>query len=127
MRQAEQVHHLKDDDDIHIANKQSLVALLKEHLSLDMLLLFQHKCAFGNYLRVIKGSEMTTKMRAEFKMWFIHKAGTLENPFLAYRTVCWMYIFALETALRKACSIDFFIHHKYISCLSVSKLLQHIF
>lgn len=34
MKQAEQVHHLKDDDDIHIANEQSLVALLKEHLSL---------------------------------------------------------------------------------------------
>ncbi len=43
MRQAEQVHHLKDDDDIHIANEQSLVALLKEHLSL----ILTRSCCFS--------------------------------------------------------------------------------
>ncbi len=44
---------------------------------------------------------MTTQMRAEFKMLFIHKAGTFKNLFLAWGTVGWTHILFGELPSQK--------------------------
>ncbi len=59
MMQSEQMHHLKDDDDIHIANDQSLVALLKEHLSL----ILTRSCCFSTSVPLGTTSEWSKGLR----------------------------------------------------------------